>query len=301
MTVIALTEVPQDETRKDNRGNPIKKSLEYVFDNWTDFVDTAEGRVATRGNSECSSRKWGSGGSGSFYTSDTFEDSIKLARNGWPEGTKRIAGYLEKLQGILPAKQFKKELAYSMVGPGTVDIGRFMIGHPECVVAWQDVDDDQGNGPIVSITYNLGTSGSIGKDTMFQRGAMIAALIDLLERANRRCELTLIANHPRNGYEVRYKVMVKRANDPLDIERIAYALCNGDCYRRLGFSLLEGAPENYIKACQLYNGGGYGTVGVWNIPDTLLVPGLDSYILNNEDRQIEWLKGQLKQQGVEWD
>ena len=303
MTVIAPTEFKETSGREDIRGKSINKILEYSFENWTDFVDTAENRTMKVSHDKYSYRASRKQDHQDFNNFGSFESAIYAARYGWPEGLARIKKEIDNLGGILPVKEFRKTLEYSIAGPGTVDMGRYLVGHPECVVTWRDREEDvYGNGPIVAITCNLGASWDVTPETLFRRGALIVALVDLLESSDRRCEITILASHARNGHDLRWKTIIKHAHDPLDLERVAFALASGDCYRRLGFSVVEGASEEFREKCGIHQGGGYGSVGEWDLPDTLNIPPAnDKTSWSSEYTRIRWLKAELLKQGEDWE
>lgn len=279
---------------------------EYNFDNWLDFVDQAENGDSSMLMGERSSRardddKW--------YGGANWKKTLELARNGWPEGLERMKTKLNVIQSLVPSKRAIKELEMSIVGPGTIDMGRYLMGHPEPWVTWRDstYTEEVEHGGIVPIVMNITSSAGVSSEAIFQKGAMTCILIDLLERAHRRVELTIItatkigwSDKPKDAVIVR--TMVKRAEDNLDIDRIAFAVAHAGAYRRLGFSIWEQAPESLRAAIGIRQYGNYGRCyEITGGPGAVNIKPSDLYDRSYVADPTEWLKAQLESQGVEWE
>ena len=237
----------------------------------------------------------------------SMEIALTKARKGWKEGAAEILKTLNDFQ--IPAKRVVQEIAFSPVGPGTLDMGRYIQGHPQSWMVWQDTEttNDQmtANGGVVRLGINISQSGGVSATTRFQTGALILSLIDLLERSNRRVELTLYnAVSGRDGAYIRQQVLVKEANSPVNPSILAFAFANAATQRRLCFAVRETLDAETRNACSITWKGCMGqTDPEWHGIDShgiTTLTGIGSATCNQEAR-VQWLQAQLKEQGIEWD
>lgn len=272
----------------------------WEFDSWGAFVDQAEHGETDMPMVDRSSRKgnvdaWSDNWHGASWT-----EALKLARIGWPDGARKVKAKLDLLHAHLPSRVIRNEMQMQMVGPGTLDMHRYQIGHPEPWVTWQpkEVETDI-EGQIVPILFNITSSAGVSTIAMFDKGATICALVDLLERTGKRVELILAMQTKVWDNSATVKVMVKKSNEPLDLDRVAYALAHASCFRRLGFSLWEQASAELRRLIGIHQYGGYGRCSDIRQENSINILSSDLYSAYREADQFQWLKKQLATQGVD--
>ena len=278
-----------------------KETGKFNFKTWGEFVTLAE-----QGMSELAMGSRSSRNNGRHWTGNTFAEAVKEAREGWPEGSNRINRSLEILQSHIPSTAKVQEVAYSQVGPGTLDMGRYIMGHPAPYVTWVESEaNSQASGGIIRISMNVSSSGGVDKESLFNQGATVCMLIDLLERGNKRVELEVVmGSGPRNDrHSINItRVMVKNANDPLDMDRIAFATANAGMYRRLGFSLMEQMSPHMRRMLNVPRGG-YGrvldNVNVDFDGTDILIDSSSLRRMDYIESQKTWIRTQLAEQGLE--
>lgn len=202
------------------------------FDSFDAFVEQAIS----------SKDKWAASRTGSedFTGTKTFDDAVTLARNGWPDGTKKILALRASMDGAVRSLVNARASTYSYDMSGEfVDVGRFLSGEPECFgIEVQDFGNI--SAPIVKIVANIGASGCVSTDALFMRGASIVAAIDILESLGRRVEVWMAKgskHYSKKQHEI--YVMLKQANQPLNIDRVAFAIAHPATLRRFCFSVME--------------------------------------------------------------
>jgi hypothetical protein len=108
---------------------------------------------------------------------------------------------------------------------------------------------------VVKIIASVAVSGIVSPEAVFSRGAVVLAAVDAIEAAGKRVELWIAKGSKAhsNGDEWHWLVPVKSASQPLDVDRLAFALCSVATQRRLFFSVQEqaGAWPNEVKPCDL--------------------------------------------------
>ena len=262
------------------------------FQDWFSFVAKAES-----GKCELPRHERDSITNTNDFAGCSFDEAIKLTKIGWPEGLAKMKDRMELIKSHIPARKLQQELRYEQTGPGTIDMERLKQGHPEPWVVWRTKEDMVEGDKIVRILYNAAASAFVSTERIFQKGAMICTLIDLLERSGKRVELVL-ADVSQGRTQITTTVMVKKANDILDMDRLAFALAHSACLRRLGFSIMEQAPKQYRDGCGIPHGG-YGRPLDLTTDDQINIPAQSLYdIAYDINDQIGWLRGQLFKQGI---
>ncbi len=272
------------------------------FDSWEDFVRAATDETTDMPESERSSRRVSDvGWNGEVWSgTKTWDECVELAYRGWPEGVERLSQRLRVTQDLLPVRLRRREYELARVGPGTLDMGRYLMGHPEPYVVYRDVETDAEGPGQVTILFNMSVSSGIAVEELFRRGAAVCALVDSLETAGRRVSVK-VAMCTHSGDKVDVTVQLKRHEDPLDLERVAFAVAHAAAFRRLGFAVWELAPREVRYRTGIREHGGYGQVYSLREPGALCLDGADLY--RSEDPAVlrRWLVEQLKAQGVEWE
>lgn len=278
----------------------------YTFATWNSFVNAAVAgksqnpkRVTSRDRENGHDAKWSG--------TDTWEEAVFLAKHGWPEGLKRIKKSIEIIDRFMGPKQTRYEQANDLVGPGIIDVDRFQQGRPDVWQVWEAYDTKVGpSTEIVHVVYNISTSSGVDIETMFHRGAAVTAMIDIMEQNGIRVELTLVSCGSNMAYTQRrgrdsynsdenmdtFKITIKKAEEALDLDRIAFALCNAATFRRLVFSLMEQNVENLNF--------GYGRVNIYR-EEGAMVLDPSSLEIRFEHDMVPWLKKQLKGYGIQVD
>lgn len=224
-----------------------------------------------------------------------FDEAVSLMRGGWHEGRDRIAELSDQITTAIGSPAQELALTSDVQG-GAVDMGGFMAGEPECMMTWADQD---GPHQIVHFTIDPGASGAVSSNSIIARGAIIAATIDALEAAGHRCAVDIVwsgtAQRPLQVW-----CPIKDAQDPLDIERLAFAVAHPSFTRRLMFAHLENDPARN----QLGYNSGYGrpTELPMEARGEVYIPGMrgssgDWTIEHSVNMALTW----IKQAGVELD
>ena len=272
------------------------------FDSWENFVDTAEKKAP--GDVRLASRGY------RVETSWAVDmpEALQLARNGWPTGANYVKRHLDTKEAI--GQHYLKVITPAQAGPGTLDMGRYIQGHPEPYLVYRDSDILADGGRIVKIVVSAGLSAGIESDALLQYGTTICEVIDTLERTGYRTELSLhhTASYsdpnpkiPEQG--ITWEIPLKRAEEPLDMDRVAFAIANSAVARRLVFSLMEQLPMPKRKAMSAYGIYGYGRPSFEPVDGAINFPPLSLYnqelkeaVANN--KLEKWITGELEKVGV---
>ena len=295
----------------------------WRFNSWMDFVrqaETGESPMPNPSNntvrlegSERGVRSSRHIGRASWTGTQNFSEAVDLAVNGWREGGQAVSSVMSVLKSMLPVKRMDTEVAYAYVGPGVLDMNRYLMGHPE---PWQvfremDVVSDSPSGRVVKVVFNASMSSGVSKSSLYRKGAVVACLVDTLEHSGFRVDLSLVvAGKSRSftanfnsGFWVTLETPIKDASEPFDLERFIFAIAHASVFRRLAFSLYEQMPYTFRR-----NLG----IGHWYTYPTEYNPleaGEGVYIASNSmvesyrdfSNKVSWLVSQLEPYGIELD
>ena len=201
-----------------------------------------------------------------FTGTRTFDDAVQIAISGWDEGRDAIGSGVE----FAKAKQasFKRpDWEYGVAGQRAC-VPSYCAGVPNHMV-WMDDTSNRNAMPIVKIYADVGATWFTSAEAMTRKGSAIVALIDQIEQSGQRVELIACKRNDTKGYEhkeQRIFITVKRADEVVDLDRIAFALAHPSMNRRITFRIME---LNYSK-----NVSGYGGVKTFDdLPaDAMYIP-----------------------------
>lgn len=189
-----------------------------------------------------------------FFWTSNFDEAVTLATNGWSDGAARVVARRDGLEPWLAAAKAAKVRQHSYDVTGDyVDVGRHLSGEAECFGV--EIDSEGGNtfGRVVSIRLNQAVSGSVDPEAIAARGVVVLLAVDLLESCGIRCEVILSKGSISSNYsgsvrnlQVDSNVVVKRAGDPVDLDRLAFWIAHPASFRRFGFRINE---QNGLSPC----------------------------------------------------
>ena len=259
--------------------------------------------------------------------------------HGDSERAAKIENFMSQIEDIKARELSDADMVPRVdfeVSGSWVDVGRYISGEPECMGNFYPVETAT-KGRIIHIAANVGAKTMEGIDGQIElRGAAVAVLCTTLQRLGFSVELSICdADCPRgvrgeklhgadtvtdinyfrgDGYTLHtysYRVVFKRAGDMLDMDRLAFCLCDKgmpwlyDGYKKedttkrgiWGLILLSEPSEvqRYIKG-----DGVSSAVGLDTVHDTKVYLGDVDRIgnLNTPELALGWVREKLKQLGA---
>jgi hypothetical protein len=234
-------------------------------------------------------------GNGDFYGKDTptYESAVLKARTGWQQGANRVSEMRSRLndavQSLASAKAAR--MHYDVDGDW-VDIGRVVVGDPECCGNWIHQGDDRSS-KIVKIYANICVSAAVNRETIFARGAACLAAVDLIETLGRRVELHACLGLSCAGRSAEIYTLVKEASQHVETDRLAYILCHDSMLRRIGFAQMEIQGFN---PCSSYPSGVHP-----DEEDCIILPELLTGRTPSHEDTIRQMLDICKKVGIEFD
>lgn len=273
-----------------------KLMVSLDFDSWGPYVDLAEHGETNMPLTTQGSRESDRGG---WAGTSSFEEALELVINGWPDGEKKTRMLSRGLFAHVSHLIERQNVIYDVEGNG-IDVAKYLNNEPEC---WQRFETELTDGPghrLVRLMFNFSVSGGVSTNVIMARGAVIAALIELLEYAGHRVELTAIQSIQRGSNYGELRVRVKEFSQNLDMGRVVFALAHPSMLRRLAFSVWE-RSLNGMERSKLGIGTHYGFPcdSLGDRGDIYVGKALLGAVQWEDEKQAErWIMDELKKQGV---
>ena len=211
------------------------KKIIRRFETFNDFLEAS--LVVPKKQDSSSSRR-SDKGSNPWSGTNTFEQAVELAQRGWADGASKALQFRACIADAVREIITSRSTSYAWDVSGQfIDIGRYLEGEPECF-GTLDTTGQTAAQPVVKIFVNLAASGAVSVESLFARGAVILAAIDVLEATGKRVEVVAAKGSRGDTIHETY-VTVKRPDQPVDADRLAFVLAHAGCLRRLFFSVME--------------------------------------------------------------
>lgn len=253
---------------------------------WGEMLDVASMKSAIRNDSRCSRKESYDPWAGT----KTYAEAENLARVGWQAATEAAMKHAMPLVDAIGSQMMRDEYRYDVTGL-TFDVSRVLENEPEC---WLECDQVLCDAPgkVLRLVFNFTACGAVGPDTIMAKGATVAALVMLLERARIRVQVDAVEYSGFRGVDYQMWCTVKEANQDLDVSRLMFAMANPAMQRRISWAVHE---VLWPEVARNY----YGSVG--DVKDTGdIYIGCSDYSCDWKDAASakRWVMSQLKAQGV---
>jgi hypothetical protein len=246
----------------------------YNADSWDEFMHDLKNKpVLPDWQGVCASEERDY----EFSRSRSWEHCLELAEHGCPTTTEAVESASVKVTFEAgPTWEYAPVGAFPCI-PG------YAAGVPENMFVPQD-DGASNAKPIVRIAVNVVCSAWVDAQDIINRGAAVIALIDKIQGAGQRVELVAFCHVEGHGKDrIIASVTVKRPEEPVDMDRIGFALAHPSMLRRAMFRVIECLCPYYLS--------GYGRCGHFDdvLKDSdmnIKAIGTDRVTYSNRDNAI---------------
>lgn len=191
------------------------------------------------------------------WSGGTHAEAHDMASHGWGAGATQAHELARKL--VLPDIRDDAEAIVKMhhdVSGAYVDVGTYVTGAPECMV---DFEADKRQARFARLVVNVCYHGGTYTEHVIARGVAITAAIDAIEARGIRCDVDVVMTvRGRDSALWTAGVNVKLAHEPLQLERVVFAVAHPCMLRRLCFGVMECENEKIRKVFGFHNQDGYG-------------------------------------------
>lgn len=172
-----------------------------------------------------------------------YAKSVELARMGWPEGAKRAQGALKTLPTRSPAPDTKTDF-YGF----RPHVPRYCAGAPDSMIRHTTVAK-VGAGRVLTLAVGLDANAGTNAKHMANFGVAVAQYVKQLEMNGTRVHLIgcCVGYFKASGKRQAHSFTIKRADQPLDLGVVAFAMGHPAMLRRISFAAIERSaqPQDY--------------------------------------------------------
>lgn len=216
-----------------------------------------------------------------FAGSNSYEEAIDLFKNGIPDKAEKLTNMLkaeEKMQPVQMMKRVNSIQGFQPVVP------LYLMGVPNNMISMKMKPVKQ---KVVNLYTNVSYLASTTAEQIEQECIKKFRLISKLESQNYRVNLSLVFG-TKVGYSgsnningVIVSIKLKKANERLNVSKLAFPLTHPSMERRLMFRFIETCPR--IKSKRFLHG--YGTNWGEDVTRACFSDGyvLPLFIRNNVD------------------
>jgi hypothetical protein len=279
--------IPNGDNMRESR-NEETRTTRYEFDSWLSQVEHAEKHARPSFQSYEMAAS-------AFFGDVDWHESLKMAQYGWPEGVKKADAISQAILNKITSLIEREHVQYEVAG-NDFDVAMVNQGVPECWIRTETTLESGQGFKHVRIVFNLGARYDVSAETMVTKGAAGAALVQALEMGGIRCEVVLATKAETSGFSSKEHVetfaTIKQADQPLDIDRLIFALAHPASHRRIIFAIRESSPKfNEVGSSVTLQAADRGDIYIeraagweaeWSSPEAA----------------IQWIIEQLKKQGV---
>lgn len=170
---------------------------------------------------------------GSFY-GVSMDDALNLANNGWKEGAEQVHRMRNRVLAASPI--LVKPKKFGLVGAVPI-VARAVAGNPLNMLELGSTKSRRR--PVITLISDMGVNCNVEANSITNRAAVVAAIIDHIEAAGYACEVISTAN--TTGWEggkfySGVGMTVKESVHPVDTKRLAFSLGHASMFRRLIFA-----------------------------------------------------------------
>ena len=184
-------------------------------------------------------------GNARFRGTDSFAEAVGIAKNGWKQRpSSKIANSVAANLSEQEAPTYA--LQHDVVG-GAVDVGAYMTGEPECMLAFVPQEAPK----TVAITVNVIASAFVNKEQIQARGEAVYAAVVALRSSGYLVNLSWMTttNAKENGKAwVVHHVPLSTSDRPMDEDKLAFWLQHPSALRRIQFAIGSAGDDEYQNA-----------------------------------------------------
>ena len=187
-----------------------------------------------------------------FTQTNSYEEAVDLFHNGWSEMSQRLSQRLKaegKMEQFMVAKSVQSVVGFQPIVP------LYLSGIPNNMINRKMQPVKQ---KVVTLNKLVAYSYDVSIDEIVEESIKAFRIIQKLEAQNYRVNLNVVlgvykssgyrSDTIKNGYVI--KIKLKKANEKLNISKLAFPLVHPSMLRRLFFRFVEvypGVPDEYTK------------------------------------------------------
>ena len=173
----------------------------------------------------------------SFTQTRSFDEAIELIKYGYHENFDKLVDLKLKLEKYIKMSKKNNRQFNDYVGY-VPDVKSYLEGSPLSML--NKVNQVRKK---IDVYVNTSYYGGTSKEAIFNRGAIVLTLVEILESLGYSVDLHLF-EMSRVGDEIHFSdFILKTETERMNIQKLYFPLCHPSWIRRLNFRLIEVTPD----------------------------------------------------------
>lgn len=177
-------------------------------------------------------------GSKIFTKTESFEEAVELFKNGWSDMAGRLTQTL-KVESQKENVGVTRRNIYDVVGY-QASVPRYLQGVPNSMVRSVNVPVKS---KVITLVKSIGYSFQVSADTIIDESVKALKIVKKLEAQGYKINLDIAVGSTTRDKKFIVRARIKKANERLNVSKLAFPLVHPSMLRRLYFRWVEVYPE----------------------------------------------------------
>lgn len=206
----------------------------YRFDSISEFVDYLKNAPVQHYAFDRLASETGSYG---FTQTSSFEEALDLMKFGYHEDFEKLVQLKLKLEKYIKMSKKRNKQFNDYIGFAP-DVKAYLEGNPLSMLNKKSEARKK-----VNVYMNTSFYGNTSKEAIFNRGAIVLSMIEILENMGFSVDLHLFEMSTVDTMMHFSDFVLKSENERMNIQKLYFPLCHPSWIRRLNFRLIEVTPN----------------------------------------------------------
>ena len=206
----------------------------YRFDSISEFVDYLKNAPVQHYAFDRLASETGSYG---FTQTSSLEEALDLIKFGYHEDFEKLVQLKLKLEKYIKMSKKRNKQFNDYIGFAP-DVKAYLEGNPLSMLNKKSEARKK-----VNVYMNTSFYGNTSKEAIFNRGAVVLSMIEILENMGFSVDLHLFEMSTVDTMMHFSDFVLKSENERMNIQKLYFPLCHPSWIRRLNFRLIEVTPD----------------------------------------------------------
>ncbi|MBQ2910130.1 MAG: hypothetical protein IJE53_04935 [Bacilli bacterium] len=206
----------------------------YRFDSISEFVDYLKNAPVQHYAFDRLASETGSYG---FTQTSSLEEALDLIKFGYHEDFEKLVQLKLKLEKYIKMSKKRNKQFNDYIGFAP-DVKAYLEGNPLSMLNKKSEARKK-----VNVYMNTSFYGNTSKEAIFNRGAIVLSMIEILENMGFSVNLHLFEMSTVDTMMHFSDFVLKSENERMNIQKLYFPLCHPSWIRRLNFRLIEVTPD----------------------------------------------------------
>lgn len=222
--------------------NGRRSHYKFEFQSMGEFIkflndnDSKEKRYSNRYEQECTNSSY------AWYGSKDLDDAIDTCEKGWTEKAKRLTTKIKAYSTTSDFTKYQKRFIDQAGFQPIVPL--YLAGMPNNMM---NSKFEQKKQKVITITKSVGYRGEVSIRQIEEESLKTLSIVKMLESKGYRVNLNVCNTWIASHNTITLKINIKKANEKLNISKVAFPLTHPSMMRRLIFRFREVIPEHDLS------------------------------------------------------